>query len=98
MKRLSKFDYGTFYGYGERWFAVSKQRFSIDEAMAMFAREFDMTAEEIAEFEIESAAVRWRAGVNEENEPQVGWWLEIDCDGSEPRCCPVWYFACDWGV
>ena len=85
MERLSKFDCGCFYGEN-RWFAVSKQRFTKEEALEMFKRELDGADV----YEIHDAAVQWRAGVNEDGERVVGWWLQLDCDGTEPRCCPVW--------
>ena len=90
MTRLSKFDCGTFYQYypDGRFFAVSAQRFTKEEAEALFQRECGP----VECYEIDTAAVRWRAGVDDEGEPAVGWWLELDHDGTEPRCCPVWVF------
>lgn len=35
------------------------------------------------------AFVRYRAGVNEDYEPCVGWWLEYK---QHKRSCPVWAF------
>ena len=88
MKRLSKFDYGTFYGYNDRFFAASSQRFTKEEAEVLFQREQGP----VECYEVSTAAVRWRAGKNEDDEPVVGWWLELDHDGTEPRYCPVWLF------
>lgn len=89
MKKQSKFDYGIFYyNYEERVFAVSKQRFSREEAIALFEQECDAPAV----YEVTDAAVRWRAGTTEDGERLVCWWLELDHDGTEPRCCPVWVF------
>lgn len=89
MERLSKFDYGAFYSWDERYFAVSRQRYTEAEARELFARETDCKEEF---FEAEIAAVRWRAGIDEDGEPRVCWWLELDHDGTEPRYCPVWLF------
>ena len=90
MKGQSKFDFGLFYDcWGdERFFAVSKQRYSKEQAIECFLLECDNPET----YEISDAAVMWRAGRDADNEPHVGWYLEGDCDGTEPRCCPVWVF------
>ena len=90
MNRLSKFDYGAFYSYYPdcRYFAASVQRFTKEEAEALFQQECGP----VECYEVSTASVVWRAGVDEDNEPRVCWWLELDHDGSEPRHCPVWLF------
>lgn len=88
MKKQSKFDYAMFYFDYERMFAVSKQKFSREQAIALFEQECDAPVV----YEITDAAVRWRAGVDMYGERRVCWWLELDYDGTEPRCCPVWVF------
>lgn len=88
MIGMSKFDYGAFYGYDEQYFAVSKQRYTLAEANALFKQEIE--PDESDNITISDAAVRWRAGYDEDGERQVCWWLELDKDGKEPRCCPVW--------
>ena len=88
MKRKSKFDYGVFHSDDYHLFAVSKQKYTLQEACLLFERETD----EIAQFRrTQDGAVIWRAGVSN-NEPLVCWWLHFDHDGTEPRYCPVWVF------
>jgi hypothetical protein len=88
VKPVSKFDYDNFYGDGYDSFAVSKEKYSKEEAI------------EIAKVEMESVNkpyfiavgdgfARHRAGVNEDNEPCVGWWLEYT---EHKRSCPCWVF------
>ena len=90
MKGTSKFEYDSFDGGGwQCFFAVSKQKYTQEEAYEIFERETD---ERAANCRIPDCAVRWRAGINEDGEPVVGWWLELDADGTEPCCCPVWAF------
>lgn len=67
---------------------MSKQRFTKEEALALFKQECE--GAEI--YEIHDAAVQWRAGVDDNGERKVCWWLQFDCDGTELRCCPVWAF------
>lgn len=87
---MSKFDYGTFYG-GFDSFAASKEKYTKEQAI------------EIAKVELESVDkpyfiavgdgfVRHRAGVNEDLEPCVGWWLEYE---EHKRSCPAWVFHRD---
>lgn len=83
---MSKFDYDIFYG-GYDSLAVSKEKHSKEEAI------------EIAKVELEYPKRRYlfvghgytrhRAGVNEDNEPCVGWWLEYE---KHKRSCPCWVF------
>ena len=84
---MSKFDYNHFYG-GYDTFAVSKEKFTKEEAI------------EIAKVEMKhinkpyyiamgNGYVRHRAGVYEDNEPCVGWWLEYK---EHKRSCPCWVF------
>ena len=83
---MSKFDYDSFYG-GFDDFAVSKEKFTKDEAIALYKREMDIpSGETIAVME---SYVRHRAGVNEDGEPCVGWWIEYAHYG---RDCPCWVF------
>ena len=90
MKGTSKFEYASFDDGGwQCFFAVSKQKYTQEEANNLFEQEIAYEAEIC---KIHDCAVRWRAGINEDGEPVVGWWLELDADGTEPRCCPVWAF------
>lgn len=84
---MSKFDYDIFYG-GVDTLAVSKEKYTKEQAI------------EIAKVELESinkpyyiaignGYVRHRAGVNEDGEPCVCWWLEYK---EHKRSCPCWVF------
>ena len=82
----SKFEYGRF--LSGKWFAVSKQRYTKEEAIKLYRYE---TAR--AEFsELRDAAVRWCVGLDENGKHRVKWWLFFDRDGTEKYCCPVWAF------
>lgn len=88
MKGQSKFDYGAFYTYNERIFAVNAQRFSFVDAIKLYEREIGFPKF----YDSGTAAVIWRAGRDEDNERIVGWWLDFEHDGTEARYCPVWIF------
>ena len=83
--KKSKFEYNVFYGYGVEYFVVNRDKYTIEEAKELFVQEMEYEPKKI-----EEAAVRYGAGMNEDMEPCVGWWLESEADGSEPRRCPVW--------
>ena len=89
MKGISKFEHLTFYDdfNDNHLFAVSKQKYTEQEACKLFEIETDYCKAEYCK--VQDGAVVWRAGVID-NEPHVCWWLERDCDGTEPRHCPVW--------
>ena len=85
---MSKFDYENFYGEGIDYFAVSKEKFTKEQAI------------EIAKMELESIGkpyyiaigdgyARHRAGISDDGEPCVGWWLEYE---EHNRSCPCWVF------
>jgi hypothetical protein len=83
-KSISKFDYSSFNG-GFDDFAVSRQKYSIDLALQLFERE--SVLEEGAVIGITDAYVRHRAGITEDGDPCVGWWLEYT---ESRRACPVY--------
>ena len=84
---MSKFDKDIFYG-GYDELAVSKEKYTKEQAI------------EIARVELEHHKHKYlaigdgytvhRAGVNEDGEPCVGWWLEYK--RREKRSCPAWVF------
>lgn len=83
MRKMSKFDFAIFRDeYDE--LAVSMQRYSKDEAIAMAKLEID-----VEPLMMGKSYVTHRAGINEDGEPCVGWWLD-----KKPykRSCPVWVF------
>ena len=85
---MSKFDYMNFWGDCIETLAVSKEKYTKEQAI------------EVAKIELESIGkpyyiavgngyVRHRAGVNEDVEPCVCWWLEYE---EHSRSCPCWIF------
>ena len=89
MKSISKFDFMEFYG-GYDQFAVSMQRYTKDEAIAIAERE--MLPHDWGQdgpLMIGEAWVTHRAGLSEDNEPCVGWWLDYQ---PYKRSCPAWVF------
>jgi len=84
---MSKFEHQMFSdSYGDNvFYCVNKEKYP------------EIQAREIAEYELEAKVkllpfewyVRHRAGVDEDSEPRVGWWLEMI---HHPRSCPVWTF------
>lgn len=89
MKKLSKFEYDIFYSGSDRHFAVNRQKYTEEEARAIFEQQTECKEEF---FEILEGAVTHRAGVDFDGERHVGWWLDFCHDGTEPRYCPVWAF------
>lgn len=83
---MSKFDFGCFCG-GYDYFAVSKEKYTKEEAAKLFKGECMINDETITVAITGDAWVRHRAGRNEDNEKCVGWWLEYEDYG---RNCPVW--------
>jgi hypothetical protein len=81
---MSKFEYDSFYG-GYDGFAVNSQKYTSEQAIEIFKKE----NEDVSVYEISQAFVRHRAGINEDGEPCVGWWLEYE---RHDRSCPVWAF------
>lgn len=82
---MSKFEYGW---SDDNTYAVSKERFSKQEALEMFKEELNYIKEPYY-VQIEDAYIRHRAGVTDKNEPRVGWWIEYT---NHKRNCPVWLF------
>ena len=84
-KKQSKFEYLDFTS-GYYAFAVNSQKYTQEEAVEIFVREMEA---DINDYRIETDFVRHRAGVNEDGERSVGWWLEHE---EFKRSCPVWLF------
>lgn len=84
----SKFDFDVFYDEWENihYFAVNRDRYTREEAITLYTDE--MGGEYFNG--IKKAAVRWGVAGKIDGEPRVGWCLEMDKDGTEPRYCPVW--------
>lgn len=84
---MSKFDKDVFYG-DYTCFCVSKERYSKEEAIEIAKVELESVKKPYS-ISMYEAFVKHRAGVNEDHEPCVGWWLEHTDRG---RNCPVWVF------
>lgn len=87
MKSISKFKWDHFYGTMIGEFAVSRQRYTKEEALIIAKREMDWLPYKF--LAIGDAYVVHRAGITEDNECYVGWWLE---EKERKRSCPVWAF------
>jgi hypothetical protein len=85
---MSKFDYCSFIG-GDDSFAVSKEKYSKEEAIDIAKQECISSYTKEKYLAISDAFVKHRAGINEQNEPCVGWWIEYEDTG---RNCPVFIF------
>lgn len=88
MKGLSKFDYDWYYG-DLHCLAVSKQRYTKEQAIDIARREFKYEYGAPCEVVVLDGFVRHQAGITEDGDPFVGWWLMFE-DGA--RRCPVWVF------
>jgi hypothetical protein len=85
---MSKFDYDKFTG-GYDVFAVSKEKYTKEQAIEIAKEELRLLNEKEFDLRIGSSYVRHRAGINEDGEPCVGWWIEYrECK----RSCPAWVF------
>ena len=87
---MSKFEFSSFSGgYGE--FAVNAQKYTKEEAIKIFIYETDgNVGDGLKDYAIENGYVTHRAGIDEDGEPQVCWWLGYK-EGK--RSCPVWSFC-----
>lgn len=86
----SKFQYVMFYD-GEEILAVSKEKYSKEEAIEIAKVELERLDSEKPYFIcINDGFVRHRAGVNDDGEPCVGWWLE---EYPYKTSCPCWVFT-----
>lgn len=84
---MSKFEWQYFVG-GYDVFAVSKEKFSLKEAVKIAVRELDLKGCE-GYLAVGEAYARYRFGRNADGEPCSGWWLEYS---RERRSCPAFCF------
>jgi hypothetical protein len=82
----SKFDYESFNG-GYHVFAVNAGKYTEQQAIEIYKDEYSWSDNP---YIIEKSHVKWRAGINEDNEPVVGWWF--DYNPTEKRSVEVWAF------
>lgn len=89
---MSKFDYDAF--TGDYPLAVSKERYTEQEAVEIAKRELG-----VDEVEIFTGYVRWCLGFDHDDpgaKPRNTWWLTIS-KGCPRWCCPVWAFCAKEG-
>lgn len=86
--KKSKFDYCSFYG-GYHHFAVNAGKYTLDEAKKVYEEECSYAFNKTP-YVVEESHVKWRAGINEDYEPCVGWWF--DDNPKEKRSVKVWAF------
>lgn len=84
---MSKFDYSRFYG-GYDELAVSKEKYTREQAVEIARVELERSKKPYY-IAVGDGYVRHRAGVNEDCQPCVGWWLEYS---EQKRSCPCWVF------
>lgn len=96
MKGLSKFVTGRFFG-GYDEYAVNAQKFS--ESAAIFTAEDEegiVIGEEPGRYTMSKAFVKWRAGIDNDGDKCVGWWLEYT--KRKKGSCPVYAFHKNGGI
>lgn len=89
---MDKFDNGKFYDGYDILLAVSKEKYSKEQAVEIAKREFEHRKSKNGNpvfLAVENRFVRHRASVNEDGEPCVSWWLEYS---EHRRSCPCWVF------
>lgn len=84
---MSKFDYSTFNG-GADELAISKEKYTKEQAIEIAKVQLE-TFKKPYYIAVGNGYARHRAGVNEDHEPCVGWWLEYN---EYKRSCPCWVF------
>mgnify|MGYP000846022721 CR=1 FL=1 len=84
---MSKFTFEVFCG-GYDSLAVSKERYTREQAIEIAKDEIGYAGRDYA-LAIGDCFVVHRAGINEDGEPCVGWWLEYS---QRNRSCPAWAF------
>ena len=85
---MSKFAWQGFIG-GYDNFAVSKEKFTLDEAVKIAKRELGVDNTSKGYLAIGNCYCRYRFGRLEDGEPTSGWWLEYEC---KPRSVECWCF------
>lgn len=90
---MSKFDYDNFHGE-DAIFAVNAEKYTMEEAIKLFNFECNRDVGiEKGQSTVSKGWVRHRAGVNENDEPCVGWWIE-DC--IKTKGCEAWVFSLNY--
>ena len=82
--KKSKFDYCELFG-GYDDFAINSCKHTMSEAVEIYRREMDIEPDQ--KIAVGNAFVRHHAGINEDGEPCVGWWLEYE---EHKTSCPVY--------
>lgn len=85
--KKSKFYFETFSSDGYHHFAVNAGKYTKEQAIRIYQREYSFGDYPHI---VEKSHVKWRAGINEDGEPCVGWWF--DYKPTEKRSVEVWAF------
>lgn len=86
---MSKFEHEAFYGDLDDY-AVNAEKYTKDEAIGIYLFEKGNGPDyKGVKVSVCDAFVRHRAGVNDEHEPCVCWWLEYE---QHKRSCPAYAF------
>lgn len=83
---MSKFDYASFVGSYDT-LAVSKEKYTKEQAIEIAKKELYLGVP--CYLAMGDGFAIHRAGINEDGEPCVGWWLEYN---ERRRSCPCWVF------
>jgi hypothetical protein len=90
--KKSKFDYCSFHG-GYHHYAVNAGKYTQEEAEKIYQEECNWEYHK-RPYIVEKSHVKWRAGINEDSEPCVGWWF--DYSPTEKRSVEVWAFRLNY--
>lgn len=85
--KKSKFEYDWFYDgtWGYNLFCVNKNKYTLEQAIAIFESETECKPNETS-----TATVRFGAGVSEDGEKRVCWYIDEEAKETDRRRCPVW--------
>lgn len=85
--KKSKFEYDWFFdGCSYGYFCVNKSKYTQEQAIALFEQETSGQSPK----EIKCATVRFGAGIDEDGEKRVCWWIDEESPEAAKRRCPVW--------
>ena len=83
---MSKFEWQSFRG-GYDDFAVSKEKFTFDEAIKIAKRELcNLCRDDTGYLAIGNCFCRYRYGRLDDGEPTSGWWLEYEYHSRSVEC------------
>jgi len=89
---MSKFEYESF--CGDYCCAFNAEKYTIEQAIEIFKKEYEYEmGNKKGQHSVSPVWVRHRAGIDEDGERQVGWWIE-PCKKSTG--CKAWGFSRNW--